>query len=243
MKLVLGSDLHSEFEHNKELPPLPDADLIILAGDIGYPGHGPKWLQENTDKPAIFVAGNHDYYGSSYQDVNTHNKQYDGTNVMVLTPGIYETEEYVFIACTLWSSLRLPGYRDYPIEEYKYAIQDFTFIKGWTPEDHVQANLVERQFIIDNLEKYKHKKCVLITHFVPTVQCITEFFRASNINPYFINDLDFIIDKYEPVAWLFGHTHTKWDQLHTNGKTRLICNPRGYPGERAKAFKWKEIEL
>jgi predicted phosphodiesterase len=31
--------------------------------------------------------------------------------------------------------------------------------------------------------------------------------------------------------WLHGHTHTPFD-YEVNG-TRVVCNPRGYPGERS----------
>ena len=61
MKLQILSDLHLEYE-NFTIPET-DADVIVLAGDIHERTNAVDWIKSQTDKPVIYVAGNHEYYG------------------------------------------------------------------------------------------------------------------------------------------------------------------------------------
>lgn len=199
---------------------------------------------QTADKqtPVIYVPGNHEYYGWEYDRLRKVYDEFEHPNVCLLAPGIFEFGDFVVIGATLRSALTLPGYRDYPLQAYENAISDFQVTPGWTGEKHVLSNRRDISFIIDALETYRDRRCIVVTHFVPTMQCIADFYRNDPLNPYFINDLDGIMDDYKPELWLFGHTHTPFDKLHSNGVTRLVCNPRGYPREKPKAYKWKEIE-
>jgi len=61
MRLQILSDLHLEEEDF--MIPETDADVIVLAGDIHEGTRAIAWIQEQTEKPVIYVAGNHEYYG------------------------------------------------------------------------------------------------------------------------------------------------------------------------------------
>lgn len=39
-----------------------------------------------------------------------------------------------------------------------------------------------------------------------------------------------IVEKYGPELWIHGHTHVPCDYELLD--TRIVCNPRGYPGEK-----------
>ncbi len=49
-----------------------------------------------------------------------------------------------------------------------------------------------------------------------------------------------ILDK-QPRLWVHGHTHTAFDYFI--GKTRVVCEPMGYPGEGVKFNPKKVIDL
>jgi len=51
---------------------------------------------------------------------------------------------------------------------------------------------------------------------------------GSPYNIFYANELDLLIEDKKPALWLHGHTHESRD--YKIGKTRIICNPRGYPG-------------
>jgi len=61
MKLHILNDLHIEFEDFE--PPATDADVVVLAGDIGVGMEGLRWAEDRfPDKPVIYVPGNHEFY-------------------------------------------------------------------------------------------------------------------------------------------------------------------------------------
>lgn len=64
MKIVSYSDLHLEFRHGWSLPSDLDGDILVLAGDIiTFKDFTPlETLLRGWEKPALFIAGNHEYY-------------------------------------------------------------------------------------------------------------------------------------------------------------------------------------
>lgn len=250
MKIAYGSDFHLEHrindkgEYLPDLPDIPDCDLVIVAGDAGIAGQGLQWLEQNLNgKQAIFIPGNHEYYYYSNDSVNDYFKNYENDNIVILNPGVIEMQDTVFIGANLRSALELPGYKDLHSSVWARSIGDFQVVEGWTPEKHVDQHLEEVGYIQEQLEKYRDKKRIVVTHYVPTTQCIAPFFADSPLNPYFINDLDWLIDNHRPEAWIFGHTHTKFNKLHSNEYTQLRCNPRGYPQESKRKYTWEVFDI
>jgi predicted phosphodiesterase len=240
----VSSDLHLEFKGQQELPPLPEYDVAILAGDIGTGYSGFAWAINHfpIDKPLIYVPGNHEYYGGNYDEIQKGLSSLDWRNVHVLNPGTITINETTFIGATLWSKLKLDGYNEYPHSAYERAISDFQVISSdqgkFSAQKMLEVNSTETQFIENELEK--NGKKVVITHFLPSKECIAPFFEGDALNPYFVNEVDHLISKAD--LWIYGHTHSSMDKKHTSG-TRMVCNPRGYPKERKEYFKWKIVEV
>jgi Icc-related predicted phosphoesterase len=64
---------------------------------------------------------------------------------------------------------------------------------------------------------------------------VAKRYANDPLNPAFASSLDDIIENYQPVLWIHGHTHERCD--YELFGTRVVCNPRGYPGEkRGSAF-------
>ena len=70
MRIQILSDLHVEFEGNLIPPLAPDAELIVLAGDLA-PVHtrrvgdiAKRWA--GADR-ILYVPGNHEFYGSDIE--------------------------------------------------------------------------------------------------------------------------------------------------------------------------------
>lgn len=68
MKLLVLSDLHLEGAKQLSVPPTLSFDVAVLAGDITTPGRqAVDWAQQTAgiaDRPAVLVAGNHEFYGA-----------------------------------------------------------------------------------------------------------------------------------------------------------------------------------
>jgi hypothetical protein len=69
MKLHILSDLHTEFSDFS--PPGTDADVVVLAGDIGVGTGGIDWAKRQfSDARVLYVPGNHEYYGHDIGDTD-----------------------------------------------------------------------------------------------------------------------------------------------------------------------------
>jgi len=63
---------------------------------------------------------------------------------------------------------------------------------------------------------------------------VPDEFRNNPVNPAYASNLDELILQYQPDIWIHGHMHRPADYFI--GKTRVICNPRGYPEQFGNGF-------
>ena len=74
---------------------------------------------------------------------------------------------------------------------------------------------------------------MVVGHHAPSSLSVHErFVRDTIMNGGYYSDLsEFILDNPKIVLWTHGHMHDPCDYMI--GDTRVICHPRGYPGENA----------
>lgn len=244
MKLRLLSDLHHEFFEDELLYESKGEDVLVLAGDINVGVKNTsisifKFLRHQ--KNIIYVPGNHEAYGTSIAEFDAGIKEYCETmKVHYLNPGykiLYrqkdgtvstkktDLERVRFFGGTLWTDFQ----NDYFARSIaKDQITDFRVISDLTTLKCIDLNLTHKKYISDVYDILpKGGKNVIVTHFLPTVECISERYRGeSALNKYFANDLTDFVGNLENTTWLFGHTHNNVDI--TIGNTRCIANPYGY---------------
>lgn len=247
------SDVH--LEHHKPdrfapeawITPDPTADLLVLAGDIGWP-EKPNyeqfiaWCAERW--PAVVVvAGNHEFYGE-YNDT-AKKSRYEKLelirhiigkypNVRFLQQESYELKKGVWIlGCTLWSEI--------PDDMRKYAVDalnDFRMIRateageGMTVSEYNALHNSDRRWLEEQLAAIQQRgeKAIVITHHMPSFRLIHRKYEGLPMNCCFGTDLESIVDKYQPLAWICGHSHAA--NKMNQGITQLALNPNGYPGEK-----------
>jgi len=95
-----------------------------------------------------------------------------------------------------------------------------------TPGETVAWHKQSVKKLKDFLEVGDPNKSIVITHACPSIKSIPERFRGHVLSPAFASNMEGFIHKYQPRLWIHGHTHDSFD--HKIGKTRIICNPRGY---------------
>lgn len=240
MKIKLYSDLHGEFWHSEHRELFRgDADVVVLAGDIGQLKGGSlermlKRYAVNYEH-VIYTPGNHEFYGSSFQKIKLELPD----NVHVLQPGCVKIKDVTFIGATLWTNFRNDIFAEHAARQ---MISDFSTINQFTPA--VAKHEFDRDLaFIKRMYEANEGKKVIVTHFLPAVECISERFRnGSLLNKYFANDLGNWISDLTDVTWMFGHTHDSVDVMI--GPTRMLCNPYGYEGhETNHNFKELIIEI
>ena len=77
-------------------------------------------------------------------------------------------------------------------------------------------------------------KLVIVTHHAPSARSIPPTFEENAFNPSFASDMTRFIIESNAKLWVHGHIHAHSD--YTIGNTRILANPRGYPGELRTGF-------
>jgi Icc-related predicted phosphoesterase len=223
VKIAVASDLHFEFHRDGGLAllgKLAEADVLVCAGDLS----SARCLAESLDlccsryPHVVFVAGNHEFYGSSIPAVREilrdASKRHLG-RLHVLDNSTCEIDGIRFVGTTMWTR-HTPG-----IHKYQRLLNDFTLIKDADPlvyEENVRA--------LAFLEAEVSSSDVVVTHHLPVEGSVHPKYKGSPLNCFFLCDVEPLIRKRQPRLWVHGHTHESVDLKI--GVTRVLCNPFGY---------------
>ncbi|MDK9725543.1 MAG: metallophosphoesterase family protein [Sterolibacteriaceae bacterium MAG5] len=119
MKLHILSDLHLEFgkwPKGIDVNAI-DADVTVLAGDIGVGLEGLQWAL-TINRPVIYVMGNHEFYGQRPMNElwRKAREKVDGTQVhllenesLVIDDPHHSGERVRFLCATLWTDFAILG--------------------------------------------------------------------------------------------------------------------------------------
>ena len=242
MKIFIASDLHGENRpHGYDVPEGLDFDVAVFAGDIGRGPAAVEWLLGQPalrDRPVMFVAGNHEYYGSLLQDQAALMRDVArGTNVHFLDADEVPVIDGVrFIGCTLWTDYRLMARSQLDGLRAGMGINDHRAIasayggdpgRPFTPREALRRHWFERRWLVDRLAEEHDGPTICISHHgVHPGSLHPQYAGDGPINASFISDLSGIIGEYQPALWIHGHVHDGHD--YEVGGTRIVCNPRGY---------------
>jgi Icc-related predicted phosphoesterase len=181
--------------------------------------------------------GNHEHYKHLFNDTAKVLREclFGLTNIHFLDNESVDIDGVKFIGATLWTN----NNRGCPVTENKlqFSMNDFRLIKykddkdnyfKFTPRLAAMNMIRSRAFIEEQMEQ---GPCVVVTHHAPSFKSIHPMYQNDTyMNGGYASDLEYMMGSNIKL-WLHGHTHTPWD-YDVNG-TRVVCNPRGYPGERA----------
>lgn len=237
MKIQYASDLHLEFGENskwlKDNPLIPSADILVLAGYIGYLGDANykthpfwDWASQNY-KQVIVVPGNHELY--KFFDINDLHEGWEleiRHNVKAYYNSVISLDEETdLIVSTLWA--KIPPSEEYMTEHY---VSDFRRIRNGEHrltsqrfnEEHDQC----RDFIEKAVSGSKAKNIIVATHHVPSFSLMADEFKNSSINGAFTVELGDYMAESRINYWIYGHSHRNIDR--TIGNTRCVSNQLGY---------------
>lgn len=241
MIIQIMSDLHLEMHRDdgvefiNSLDPT-GVDVLVLAGDIFSIYHGRKQaemvLEAFSDKfkHIIMTMGNHEHYGGVPEKTREiiHSIADDLGNVEVLDNSSVVINDQRFIGGTGWFPYN--AYADL----YKRHMNDFRIIIGfeeWVYGQHTELDVLLNGELLES--------DIVVTHHLPSIQCIAPKYKLSPLNAFFLSEFDDLILEKRPKLWCFGHTHEQFD--FNIGPTRLVCNPLAYPSEieQQNAFQLK----
>jgi Icc-related predicted phosphoesterase len=244
MRLQLLSDLHFEFhpDHGRSFVESLDpsgVDVLVVAGDLAV---GDGLIQalnllcaRYRNSRVAYVLGNHESYGSNpietiervkaAEVANPNLIWLDCSDVTFLHYPSQEKSSKV-VRRTLGATLWFP--RDDSNLQAKACLTDFSAIEDFEPWVYQQNRRA-----VGYLQKELQPGDIVVTHHLPSPQCIAPQHVGSPLNPYFVCDMTDLIMQRKPSMWMFGHTHSSVDiQI---GETRMLCNPLGYLGSESNS--------
>lgn len=236
MKLHILADLHIEFGPFE--PPETDADMVILAGDTDLKTFGITWAKKAfADKPVIYIPGNHEYYGETYQNLRGKmREEAAGSNVHLLDCAKYEQDGVVILGATLWTDFFLLGNQSIAMVTAEDGMNDFKKIrtfpayKRFRAVDALNIHFREKAWLEKEIQGAAGKKILVVTHHLPSLRSVPERWKNYHLSAAFASNIDDLILQSKAALWVHGHTHESCDYML--GETRVLCNPRGYPHEK-----------
>lgn len=224
MRILLTSDIHIDIVSIKNVNMLiEECDLIIIPGDISNETRRTSsfmsWITSFSKIPVLWTAGNHDYWDHNYRDKNLPKLSIEQSQrVYSQIPGflnrtIREINGERILGCTMW--YKLDGYQNW--SDYDLILDSHTTIQKEAELDYA--------FLKENLREND----IVVTHMLPSFECVSSKFIHSNTNRYFVAydgiSVHNLIVERKPKLWLHGHTHER--VVKTIEKTLVVCNPRG----------------
>ena len=239
MKIHVLNDLHVEFGGFSI--PETDADVIVLAGDIGVGLSGLDWIHaQEVQKPIIYVPGNHEFYQHDFSLVDDM-REHAASNIHILNDSAIEIDGVRFLGSTLWTDFNFLGEADryFAIQNARRNMADFSLIenngKKFTPEESIALHCESRDWLKCMLGESFPGKTVVVTHHAPSGNSVHPRYANNLLNPAFVSNLEYMMDDSQVALWLHGHMHDTFD--YDVYGTRVICNPRGYiPYEDKNGF-------
>lgn len=234
MKIQLASDLHLEFlasyfPAEARIKPSPEADVLVLAGDIHT---GTRVLNHFKDwpVPVLYVAGNHEFYSHTWKLVRQDlRRQCAGTSVHFLDNSRIDIDDVRFLGCTLWTDFKLSPLP--PLDAMQHVEQrlyDFRKIytdqRLLTGQDTLDDHLISRAWLTQELATPFAGKTVVISHHAPHPNSIHLRYQGDPLNAGFASDLSELVVQAD--LWLHGHVHDSFD--YRLGASRVVANPGGY---------------
>ncbi|KQT61191.1 MULTISPECIES: metallophosphoesterase [unclassified Aureimonas] len=242
MKLWIRSDLHDRTVAAGH-PPVwsaraPEYDVAVLAGDIAAPpANVIDQLVREFSKPVVYVAGNHEFYrfGLDVELAEAIDPEAPPNDVHFLENAKVVIDGVRFLGTTLWTDYCLNGVDNQPLAmaHAQAWMNDHRLIwhsdRKFRPGDALAMNRRARRWLADRLAEPFYGKTVVVTHHAPARGSLAERWIGDSVSPAFVSDMSAEIEEWQPDLWIHGHVHDSFD--YRIGRTRVVCNPKGYGGE------------
>lgn len=235
MKFSLISDMHVDFPQ----PKTPYEKLernVIVAGDTGNGLVGLKFLDKMRNKGhnVFAIDGNHEHYTnvSRGRSIFETRDSFQQSN-----PPIYEMDGVKIVGTNGWYQVQSPdvwfGYmNDGRNSVGANAYQAGSVISHQAAQDYF--------FLRDQLDM-ADDPVIVVTHTAPCQETLAPRFKGHYSNEWYWNPLmERLLEGYSEkiLVWCHGHTHESNEQV-VHG-VRVVCNPRGYPGENPN---WEPLTI
>lgn len=249
--LVLGGDtcLAEHIYRNPRQLYHQDGTPVDLSKTFSSDWHGwdvKRWreffdhLSKEWDH-VIYIMGNHEHYSGRWDRTETvlREELAHYSNIHLLEMDRLVIDDVQFLGASLWTDfnrgdpLTILSARNI-MNDYK-AIGNFA--NGSYRKLHPNTTFATHNATIAWMQSQIREhdmKTVICTHHAPSRQSThPRYANQYHMNGCFISDCEFVMRKNDQILlWTHGHVHDPWDYMVE--QCRVVCNPRGYPGEGSR---------
>jgi Icc-related predicted phosphoesterase len=253
VKIQLMSDLHLEVHPDYRPMPAPEADLLVLAGDIGSYQRGSRLAADDFGlerfsprhgwpTPVLYVPGNHEYDNLDFDDA--HERLRAACERLEIT--WLERESLAlggvrFVGTTLWADFealvtdadraagaaQVAKKREKSFRAANFYLQKTGTTRGgqpWLAQGWREQGLACIDWLRRALAVPFDGPTVAVTHFAPTLHSADPRYGLVPGTAAFCNSLDELLPSVD--LWIHGHLHRQQDHL-VHG-CRIVANTLGY---------------
>lgn len=232
-KIAYGSDLHLDLDFPEHHRLLSDAPYLILAGDtmesrkIDKATDFFQFLSDNYEK-VVFIAGNHEYYGSRIDKTDNKLKEFASKfpNVVFLQNEITMLGNVKVFGATFWTDMGTEmdklfirqGMNDFR----KITHRNGEVFRKFNPDDAALLHKISINAMVDA------KPDVVVMHHAPTELSTHPSYKNRRLNSAYVSRAFQSHleggNKYKGI--IHGHVHHPFDYNYCG--TPIMANPRGY---------------
>lgn len=262
VKIQLMSDLHLEGQPDYCPRPAPDAELLVLAGDIGSYQARSRLADDDFGLarfsprlgwpvPVLYVPGNHEYDALDFDA--THVRLREACERLGIT--WLEREQVVrdgirFVGTTLWADFDAlvlqPGAPEPTLKEQlqqrhkAFRAANFYLRKAaalrhgrmMLAEEWREQSLVCQAWLRAALAQPFDGTTVVVTHFAPSLRSADPRYGVTPATAGFCNSLQDLM--VQAQFWLHGHLHCPQDYVEEG--CRVLANTLGYATKGEQEF-------
>jgi hypothetical protein len=135
---------------------------------------------------------------------------------------------------TAWTDYTVTGNQPLATWDARSSMADFRAIRTGNyrkvvPEDFIRINIQSRQWLEHKLAEPFDGRTVVVTHHAPSMVSLQgNGYASSHLDGAYANRWEHLMGS-QIALWIHGHSHHAVD--YEIAGTRIVSNPKGYPGE------------
>ena len=256
------SDLHLEAHPDFHPRPAPDADLLVLAGDVGSYQRGSSLPGDDFGLarfsprhgwpvPVLFVPGNHEYDALDFDATHAKLRELcDAFDITWLERETRVIDGIRFVGTTLWvdfdalpcapgqpepTETQLLKARHKAFRAANYYLEKAAatrYGRPWLAEGWREQARVCQKWLRAALAQPFDGTTVVVTHFAPSLRSADPRYGVTPGTAGFCNSLEPLMEQAQ--FWLHGHLHCPQDYVEEG--CRVLANTLGYATKGEQEF-------